>query len=569
MMINNRDTTLTVTIICVVLSLLLTSCTSFQPVSESSKKKPQPEIVKPIDEHQVEHSTYAAFEKKGDDEIKSGNYRSGLNAYNNIITKYSGEDKKRLLAKTEALLSIMKNSDLEVVLKSNKSQIPESMLLYRIGMNYAQKQKDNQKAKEILTKFISLYPDDSHASEVQKILKEIEAKSFAKNTIGCMLPLSGKYQTFGKQALRGIQMAEQDIKALYKDQEIIFVIKDTESKDDKAVAVVQELASSNVAAIAGPMVTSEAAAKEAQKHQIPMICMTQKSEVTAAGDYIFSNFITPEMQIKGLVSHAREMLGIEKFAVLSPNDKYGQTFMNLFRQAVSEAGGEIVVAEVYGESQTDFSSAIKKLADFQTRLSTSLQSPPAGQSQSSVPLESKQSAESVKPALPTDDVKPDQTKSATKIAIFIPDSPSRVAMILPQIMYYNVKESYLLGTNIWHNSALLKIAPEHISNTVITDGYFAQSTKPEAARFAEAFKTVYGEYPGFIEAVAYDTASMLIKTAMEPSIDSRASLKSALAGNIIYNGVTGETMFEVNGNAHKELFFLTVENSTFVEIQRH
>ena len=142
-------------------------------------------------------------------------------------------------------------------------------------------------------------------------------------------------------------------------------------------------------------------------------------------------------------------------------------------------------------------------------------------------------------------------------------------MILPQLMYYNVSDAYLLGTNIWHNKALLKIAPENIKNTVITDGYFAQSRKPEAARFAEAFKAVYGEEPGFIEAIAYDTILMLVKTAMDPDINSREELKSALAGNIIYNGVTGETMFETNRNARKELFFLTIENRSFVEIGGH
>ncbi|MBF0376953.1 MAG: penicillin-binding protein activator [Desulfamplus sp.] len=554
---------LKLTIIYILLSIVCTSCTMFQATPTPVKKPTQPQIVEPVIQQQVEQSPYASIEQKGDNEIKAGNYRSGLNIYNNLLTKYSGEDKTRLLEKTEALLSIMKNSDLEVVLNSKKSQIPESMLLYQIGVNYFKKQKDNQKAKEVLSKFISSYPDDPRVLEVELILKEIEKSSFAKNIIGCMLPLSGKYQTFGKQALRGIQMALQDAKALYSDQEIDFIIKDTESNDAKAETVVQELSQTNIAAIAGPMVTSEAAAKEAQKYQIPMICMTQKSEVTDIGDYIFSNFITPEMQIKGLVSHARGVLGIEKFAVLAPNDKYGQRFMSLYRQAVAEAGGEIVVAEVYRDNQTDFSEIIKKIAAFQPQTADEeSQRTNANNSSDSKPPEINGNTESNGIANTTSDLLP-------KIAIFIPDSPSKAATILPQLLYYNVKEAYLLGTNIWHNNALLKIPSEHIKNVVITDGYFAQSRKPESARFAEAFKTVYGEYPGFIEAVAYDTALILIKTAMDKSTNSRLDIKNILAGNMIYSGVTGETMFETNGNAQKELFFLTIENSAFVEIERH
>ncbi|MBF0390618.1 MAG: penicillin-binding protein activator [Desulfamplus sp.] len=533
------------TIIYLTLLLSLASCANFQP--EPPKKHRQPQIVLPSVPDQVEQSHYAAIEQKGNNDVKSGNYRLALNSYNTLISKYSGEDKKRILAKTEALLSIMKNSDLEVVLSSKKSHIPESMLLYRVGMNYAQKQKDNQKAKEVLTRFVLAYPNDPKIAEVQEILKNIETLSFSKNTIGCMLPLSGKYERFGKQALRGIQVAEQELKELYKDQEIVFIVKDTESKDDKAIECIKELAQTNAAAIAGPMVTSEAAAKEAQEQQIPMICMTQKSEVTATGDYIFSNFITPEIQIEGLVYYAKEVMGIDNFAVISPNDKYGERFTSLFKDAVVKGGGEIVVSEVYSDNQTDFSDAIKKLVSVKNAMLPALES-----------------------ELPSENSEPQQTDtaSAVKIAIFIPDSPAKVGMILPQFLYHNFKDAYLLGTNIWHNNALLKISPEHLQNVVITDGYFPKSTKPEAARFAEAFKAVYGEYPGFIESIAYDTASMLIKTAMDSVVDSRLTLKNALAGNIIYNGATGETMFEPNGNAKKELFFITIKDNQFVEIGR-
>lgn len=544
-MIRKRDIDLVMVAMCAVLSFFCTSCSMVQPKSDQVKTRKESKILPQVVQTDTEHSQYAALEQKGDDDIKAGQYRSALNAYNHLLSKYSGKDRERLLGKTEALLSIMKSSDLEIVLKSSKKQIPESMLLYRLGLNYASKE-ENEKAKEMLTRFLAEYPDNPRASEVKTILKRLQESSFAKNTIGCMLPLSGKYQTFGKQALRGIQMAQQDLKALYRDQELLFVIKDTESNDNRAVECVKELAKTNVAAIAGPMVTSEAAAKEAQKQKIPMVCITQKSEVTSAGDYIFSNFITPEIQIKGLVAHAIQVIGVKNFAILYPDDKYGKTFMSLFRQAVTQAGGNLLVAEVYSTNQTDFSSAIKKVAAIAPQDSSGQSQTPDGTSDSE-----------------PSEILPEPPGST---AIFIPDSPSKLALILPQLIYYNVQNTYLLGTNIWHNSALLKMAPEHVKNAVITDGYFAQSRKPEAARFAEAFKATYGEDPGLIEAIAYDTASMLLKTAMDKAIDSRESLKSALAGNLIYSGVTGETMFEVNGNARKELFFLTIENSAFVEI---
>ena len=104
-----------------------------------------------------------------------------------------------------------------------------------------------------------------------------------------------------------------------------------------------------------------------------------------------------------------------------------------------------------------------------------------------------------------------------------------------------------------------------MKNSVITEGYFAKSRDVKSAGFAEDFKALYGEEPGFIEACAYDTITMLIKTAMESSVDSRKSLKDSLY-NRIFDGVTGKSMFDHNGNSQKELFFLTVKKGKFVEI---
>jgi len=153
-------------------------------------------------------------------------------------------------------------------------------------------------------------------------------------------------------------------------------------------------------------------------------------------------------------------------------------------------------------------------------------------------------------------------------AIFVPDSPSKVSLILPQLAYHDVTDIYLVGPNIWHDSTLIEHAGGYVKNAVITEGYFAKSSNENAARFAQEFKALHNEEPGFIEAIAYDTIMIIVRTAMEPSIDSRKSLRDALAGKRLFNGATGKTMFDHNGAPHKELFYLTVQKGAFVEINR-
>ena len=82
------------------------------------------------------------------------------------------------------------------------------------------------------------------------------------------------------------------------------------------------------------------------------------------------------------------------------------------------------------------------------------------------------------------------------------------------------------------------------------------------------FESLFNTKPKFIEAVSYDTASILFLTAMDETIDSRKTLKDALQGNRIFEGVTGNTIFDKDGTAHRELFLMTIKKGEFVEIRR-
>jgi len=146
------------------------------------------------------------------------------------------------------------------------------------------------------------------------------------------------------------------------------------------------------------------------------------------------------------------------------------------------------------------------------------------------------------------------------------ESPAKLGMILPQLAYHDLTKCYQLGTNIWHDELLIENAGKYLNNTVITEGFFANGSNPEAGGFAKRFYLLHGENPGFVEAVAYDTVTMLVRTAMEEGIDSSSSLRDALSAKRVFEGVTGRTLFDSDGNAQKELLFLTVKNGEFVEL---
>ena len=469
----------------------------------------------------------AAIERQADEAAVSGEYRSALNDYNMLLSKYPLEMRGGVLKKIEPLLSKIEASDIELILQSTINRIPRSMLLYHLGMRYLAG-GDSERAREVLTQFITTYPEHQDAKMAREMVAALNDASYQGERIGCMLPLSGKYAVFGEKALKGIQMAIRDLTPLYS-KKIRLIVKDTASDSDLAVQCVRELAHENVAAIAGPMVTSAAASVEAQKQKIPMICMTQKSEVTDTGEYIFANFLTPELQVNALLGYVHNHLGVNRFGIIYPDDRYGNRYMELFSEWVNELGADISSRLSYSRDKKDFGDIVGKTARA-LGVSTS------------------------------------KASAHLNTAVFIPGSPKELAMILPQFAYRNVSDVYLLGTNLWHHPYLLEHVADYVKHAVITDGFFDASQKVETARFSQAFQLIYGEVPGFIEAISYDTVAMLVKATMDPSIGSRVTLRHALAGNRIFDGLTGKTRFDAVGKLHKELFLLTVDKHQFVEI---
>ena len=152
-------------------------------------------------------------------------------------------------------------------------------------------------------------------------------------------------------------------------------------------------------------------------------------------------------------------------------------------------------------------------------------------------------------------------------AVFIPDSPNQAGLIIPQLVYYDVKDVHLLGTNLWHSEKLIDMAKYHIQGAILPEGFFEDSVDEHVHRFVSGFKYTYGAAsPGFIEAVSYDTAWLLFDILSRPDIRFRAQVKNALVSMPPFKGVTGLTAFAPNGEAIKNIYLLKVSGRRFAEI---
>ena len=333
-----------------------------------------------------------------------------------------------------------------------------------------------------------------------------------------MLPLSGQYADLGSKALDAILLAagmfDGENRTLWK-----VVAEDSRGLPEGARAAVAHLANTeNVMAIIAVTGTAEAieAAREANKWKVPLILITPKEGVTSLSEYVFQHFLTPTQQIRAVVKYALDDLNCAIFSILYPKDDYGEEMVKIFREEAVRIGGKVEKAIPYSKNQTDFTEEINKVT---------------GNLISSAKKTSSKKTE-VKAQLSVDFE-----------ALFIPDSYPRVKMITSQLAFYDVKGIKLLGTSLWNSPDLLKNGTEYLEGAVFADSFFTNSFYPETNNFVDVYYTAYSREPENIEALAYDTAGIIIRVLENKNIQTREAIRRSFEKSGKLQGCNGKYIF--------------------------
>lgn len=449
-----------------------------------------------------------------------------------------------ILEKILTLTESLGPDALTSLVPSARKPEPAATLNLALGLRLAESGR-YRSAEKVLKEFLSAHPFHTKAPLAKDMIATIAHKEEVDPlAIGCLLPLSGRFEPFGLQALRGVEMAM----ALYAQAPgalpVRILIEDTHSDETATAQAIRTLNEKQVIAAIGPLAANPESFQLASDLHIPLITLTQQEGVTRIGPGIFRNFMTPAMQVQGLVSHAMTKQNLFRFAILHPDDTYGQNFRDLFWDAVENMGGRITGVESYPARSTDFSEPIRRL--------TGLHHPPPKDRQPPPPHGQERESGPPKPIIQFD-------------ALFIPDSAERAGLILPQLAYNDVEGVRLLGTNLWHSPRLMQMAGAHARGALIPTGFFVESTLPQTREFVQHFRETYGEDPGYLEAVVFDSL-MLLFHALEQKPFSRTELREILQKGAPHEGVTGVILFSETREALTPPFLLEIRGSAFREI---
>jgi len=440
------------------------------------------------------------------------------------------DDEKLLAPRDQALREAMeklKSEELKAIATDHSGTIAGAHATYLLALR-AFDEGEFAQSREVLTRFLAYYPEDADSNDARKLLEEIKGISqINPRAIGVILPLSGRLAQHGKRFLKGIALATQIFNPSL-EQAFSVELHLIDSKDDPDIARrgVEELATKHkVIAIIGPAQgdTALAAGKEADALGVPIITLTQLEEVTEIGPMVFRNFITPRDQANTLASYATTALRCYKFAILYPDHEYGKKFADAFQEEVIKSGGEVVISQAYPPQQVDFREEISKIRKVRQNID----------------------------------------------AIFIPDSYRVVANVAPQLIYHGVTHIQLLGSHEWNSPRLIEFTrhqPSSIEGAVFTDAFFAQSRAQAVREFTEEFYTTFEESPDIFEAIAYETAEVVLSILKEKRVLTRESLQNELANLKNHPSFSGYLHISPDRSFKRPLFILQVMDGQITDI---
>ncbi|MFQ5672592.1 MAG: ABC transporter substrate-binding protein [Nitrospinales bacterium] len=500
--------------------------------------------------------------------------------YGNALVKIrqvydSGQDKalrdQAVQAAEKIIREQLPRETLLFLVRKFRAGFPVDLMLWRL-LDLYRLERDHENYQATLREFLALFPTHPRRQDAEKMLARAE-EADDRLRVGVLLPLTGKHALTGQRVLQGIQLAFNQLSASEK-QGLELVVKDS-GFGSLLSQTVEELATDpNVVAILGPVLSRSVRdiAPLLDRYEIPLFTPTASAaDLPALSPYIFRNALTRKIQGKFLADYAVNKLNLRRFVIFSPTETFGEEFKDIFSREVLGLGAEVVAWVTYNRSQNDFKNQILDIGGISDRVLKRLTLKQLAKTekedkkfQGKVPFSkplveqaflNSESVEGLKVSL-----------ELSYDAIFIPGFYDKVGLIAPQLVFYNINEVTLLGTNGWNYPDLVKTAGPYLRNKgVFVDGFFVHSREGRVREFVESFQANFGEEPTILSAQAFDAGRILFQL-IDEGARTRTALKNQLQSVENFPGVSGNTTILPSGDSEKKLFPLKIKGKKIVQV---
>lgn len=458
-----------------------------------------------------------------------------------------------------ALKRITETHTLDALYSEFKNSTIADVVLYQMSTRELTNGRLGSGESHLRT-LVEKYPQSQHYLEAADLLKSLNESSSADGmTIGALLPLKGKFSTFGKQTLEALELALRIFNIDQPASNITLVVEDSGDSADEAIQGLNRLFFKHrVVAVIGPILSKgiDEVTQRAEELSLPMITLSQQPGTS--GDYVFHSGLTPKLQTRSIARYAIQKLGLKRFAIVYPRDRFGQQYSQAFWDAVLEYGGEVVGVESYTPGETDFRQVVDRLSGLHYQDARTREAEELAKIREELEITRRTRKTEQYFALPP---------IIDYQAVFIPDGPKIVGQLLPTFAYRDVEQIKFLGVSTWNSPDLLTRAQSYAEGATFVDAFFGNSDSPKVRLFMEQYESTFGRKPGVIEALAYDAAQMVEQILAHKEAESRNWMRDRLRSISRFPGVTGTISYE-DGRFDRDLSVITVQNKQFLQVSR-
>lgn len=347
--------------------------------------------------------------------------------------------------------------------------------------------------------------------------------------IGVILPMTGSGAVWGANARKGIDLALEEINAAggVHGRRVSLVFDDTRSVPRDAISAFRRVVDlAGVKLVVVDMISSDVLAVAPLAEQAKVVIISPGASnpgITQAGDFVFRNWPSDAMQGELDAQYAYQVLGWRRAAILAIRNDYGQALTDIFRRTFEGLGGRVAFVDAFAQGESNFRSLITRL------------------------------------------------RAISFDGIFLPAYPQEIPILVRQLREMRVGAP-LLGTESFQDPVVVSGAGPAIEGAVYSIPRSPDTSSAAVSRFLAGFQRRFRESPGVPADVAYDALNILVSAANSVPRADGDSLAIAVKNQLYelrgYDGASGGTTFDRNGDAVKPFEFRVIRGGQFVRAEQ-
>jgi len=331
------------------------------------------------------------------------------------------------------------------------------------------------------------------------------AEDIATLEIGVIVDQRGKAIEYGRAAIRGAQLAVDEIneKGGVRKHQLRLVIFDNKSTALHSREAANKAVLRGVVGVVGAVWSTHslAVAPVLQRNGIPMVSPGSTApEVTQVGDYIFRTCYTDKFQGKLMADFAYHSTDHRRAAVLTNiSETYSKILSRYFSANFEANGGLIVFKGGYKGSAVDFEDILTPMINH----------------------------------------KPD--------VIFVPGYSQDSGLIIKQARKIGIKAIFM-GGDAWE-TAVAQFAGQALDGSYFSTFWHPNVHYPRNRKFLARYTANYGELKiSAYVPLAYDAVWLLTDAIQRSGSIKPERIRDALAATREFQGATGKFTFDANGD---------------------